>query len=50
MTALQDWLSIRPAAARSIKAVIRAARRGLTHDESGLVAKPQLMGRGLERC
>ncbi len=58
MTALQDWLSYSPVTPDSIKAVIRDAWRGLTMDDTtddnpvidDLVAEPQLMGRGLERC
>jgi hypothetical protein len=50
MTALQDWLSIRPVHPRSIKAAIREAWRDLTSDQSGPDSQPQLMGRGLERC
>lgn len=50
MTALQDWLSISPAAPRSIKAAIREAWQELIAENSGPVEEPQLMGRGLERC
>ncbi|KKF03083.1 hypothetical protein WN67_04655 [Mycolicibacterium obuense] len=58
MTALQDWLSYSPVTPDAIKAVIRDAWRGLTMDDTtddnpvidDLVAEPQLMGRGLERC
>jgi hypothetical protein len=50
MTALQDWLSIRPVTPDSIKAVIRDAWRGLTSEQDEPAAEPQLMGRGLERC
>ena len=50
MTALQDWLPIRPMDPRSLKAFICDALRGLTADEPATVAEPPLMGRGLERC
>lgn len=50
MTALQDWLNMSPVTPRSIKDVIRTAWRGVTHEDAGQVKKPQLMGRGLERC
>lgn len=50
MTALQDWLTTSPVAPRSIKAVICIAWRGVTPEQSGTAKKPQLMGRGLERC
>ena len=56
MTALQDWLPIRPMDPRSLKALICDAIRGLNPDESPKAAEPEplheptLMGRGLERC
>lgn len=50
MTALQDWLSMSPVRPSSIKAVIRTAWRGTNPDQAGGFRKPQLMGRGLERC
>ena len=50
MTALQDWLPIRPMDPSSLKAFICDALRGLTADEPATVADAPLMGRGLERC
>ncbi|MGD9621884.1 MAG: hypothetical protein AB7G47_19235 [Mycolicibacterium sp.] len=50
MTALQDWLTMSPVTPRNIKAAIRTALRGVTHEDTGRIKKPQLMGRGLERC
>ncbi len=53
MTALQDWLSDRPANPlnpRNLKALICDALRGGSSDESETRSEPTLMGRGLERC
>jgi len=50
VTALQDWLPIRPIDLTGLKAFIRDAIRGLTAEEPTTAAEPQLMGRGLERC
>jgi hypothetical protein len=50
VTALQDWLSIRPVDPRSLKAVICDALRSLTTDEPAKAEEPQLLRRGLERC
>ena len=50
MTALQDWLPIRPIDPKSLKAFIRDAIRGLVADEPAAVAEPPLIRRGLERC
>ncbi|MCV7040630.1 hypothetical protein H7I58_18070 [Mycolicibacterium moriokaense] len=53
MTALQDWLSDRPANPlhpRNLKALICDAFRGGTDDEPQKLSEPTLMGRGLERC
>ena len=51
MTALQDWLSIRPTIdPKSLKALICEALRGLGTDEPEKAQEPQLMGRGIERC
>ena len=50
MTALQDWLPIRPMDPRSFKTFIRDAIRGLTSDDAATVSDPPLMGRGVERC
>lgn len=51
MTALQDWLSIRPPMdPKSLKALICEALRVLSTDEPVKVDEPQLMGRGVERC
>ncbi len=50
MTALQDWLSNSPVDPRNITGVLRDAWRGLTSADAVPGDKPQLMGRGLERC
>jgi len=51
VTALQDWLSIRPTVdPKGLKALICEALRGLTTDEPVEVQNPPLMGRGVERC
>ena len=50
MTALQDWLSIRPVDPFGLKCLIRDAIRGLTTDEPETPTEPTVMGRGLERC
>ena len=51
MTALQDWLSIRPTVnPKGLKALICEALRGLSADEPVPVQEPPLMGRGIERC
>jgi hypothetical protein len=50
MTALQDWLSIRPVDPFGVKDFIRDAIRGLSPDEPPTADQPTLMGRGLERC
>jgi hypothetical protein len=50
VTALQDWLPIRPMDPRSLRAFIWDAIRGLTAEEPTTAADLPLMGRGLERC
>jgi hypothetical protein len=50
VTALQDWLSIRPVDPRSLKAAICDALRSLTADEPAKVEEPQLIRPGVERC
>jgi hypothetical protein len=50
VTALQDWLSIRPIDPKSLKAFICAALKGLTADEPATVADPPLIRPGVERC
>ncbi|HKH53451.1 MAG TPA: hypothetical protein VKA77_17010 [Mycobacterium sp.] len=50
MTALQDWLSIRPVDPKGLKTFICDALRGLTAEEPGKVAEPQLIRPGIERC
>jgi hypothetical protein len=50
VTALQDWLPIRPMDPKSLKAFICDVIRGLTEDEQATVSDPPLMGRGVERC
>jgi hypothetical protein len=50
VTALQDWLSIRPTMdTKGLKALICEAL-GLSTDEPVQVDDPPLMGRGVERC
>jgi hypothetical protein len=50
MTALQDWLPIRPIDPKSLKAFILDTIRGIVADEPATVAEPPLIPRGLERC
>jgi len=50
VTALQDWLSIRPVHSKRVKAFICDALRGLTADQPPEVADPPLLPRGIERC
>jgi hypothetical protein len=51
VTALQDWLSIRPVDPRGrLKAVISEALRSLTAGAPAKVEEPQLIRRGIERC
>jgi hypothetical protein len=51
MTALQDWLNIRPIDPRHhVKAVICALRGLSTDDAADVVVDPPLMQRGVERC
>jgi hypothetical protein len=50
VTALQDWLNIRPVDPRNLKAVIRDALKSLTADEPAKVQEPPLIRRGVERC
>jgi hypothetical protein len=50
VTALQDWLSIRPVDPKGLKAIICDAFRGLTAEEPATVAEPQLIRPGIERC
>ena len=48
MTALQDWLSIKPV--DPVKTFIRDALRTLTSDQPAPSEEPQLLQPGLERC
>ena len=48
MTALQDWLSIKPV--DPVKTFIRDALRTLTADEPAKAEEPQLLQPGVERC
>ncbi len=50
MTALQDWLSIRPVDPKGLKAFICDALRNLTAEEQAEVAEPPLIRPGIERC
>ena len=50
MTALQDWLSIRPVDPKGLKAIICDALRSLTGDEPTTAQEPQLIRSGVERC
>jgi hypothetical protein len=50
VTALQDWLSIRPAAAKGLKAFICDTLRSLTAEEPAKLQEPPLIRRGVERC
>lgn len=51
MTALQDWLNIRPFDPRDhVKAVICALRGGTAEDAADVVVEPVLIRPGVERC
>ena len=51
MTALQDWLNIRPFDPRDhVKAIICALRGDSAEDAGDDIAEPALMGPGVERC
>ena len=51
MTALQDWLSIRPLDPRNhVKALICALRGVADEDGTEIVFEPALLQRGVERC
>jgi hypothetical protein len=50
MTALQDWLNIRPVDPFGLRCAIREVIRGLSADETEVTAEPAVMSRGLERC
>lgn len=51
MTAVQDWLNIRPFDPREhIKAIICALRGGPEDKQADVPAEPVLIQRGVERC
>ncbi len=50
MTALQDWLSIRPVDPKGLKSFVRDALRTLTADEPAKTDEPRLIRPGVERC
>ncbi|WP_172800208.1 MULTISPECIES: hypothetical protein [unclassified Mycobacterium] len=51
MTALQDWLSIRPMDPRSLAALICDTLRGdAAEEKAARPAEPALLRPGLERC
>ncbi len=53
MTALQDWLTYRPMAPRTLKALICDTFRGQTAqaaEQDAGPAQPALLRPGLERC
>ena len=51
MTALQDWLSIRPLDPRNhVKAFICALRGVDDEEATEIVFEPALLQRGVERC
>jgi peptidoglycan hydrolase-like protein with peptidoglycan-binding domain len=51
VTALQDWLNIRPFDPRDhVKAFIGALRGVFEEDTVGAVAEPALIRPGVERC
>jgi hypothetical protein len=50
VTALQDWLSIRPVSPKGLKAVFCGALRSLTAEEPAKPQDPPLIRRGVERC
>jgi hypothetical protein len=50
VTALQDWLSIRPVDPKGIKAFICEALLRLNAGEQAEVQEPPLIRPGIERC
>jgi len=50
MTAMQDWLNIRPFDPRNLKTLIRDALGVGDEDDADVVAEPRLIQRGVERC
>jgi hypothetical protein len=50
VTALQDWLSIRPVDPKGLKAFVCDALRSLTAEEPAEVTEPPLIRPGIERC
>ena len=50
MTALQDWLSIRPVDPKGLKAFICDTFRSLTAEETAPIAEHTLIRPGIERC
>jgi hypothetical protein len=50
VTALQDWLSIRPVDRKGVKAFICDALRSLTAAEPAKATEPPLIRPGIERC
>jgi hypothetical protein len=50
VTALQDWLSIRPVDPKGLKAFLCDALRSLTAEDPAKVQEPSLLRRGVERC
>ena len=50
MTALQDWLSIRPVDPKGLKALVRDALRSLTAEEPAKGHELPLIRPGVERC
>lgn len=50
MTALQDWLSIRPVDPKGLKTLVRDALRSLTAEEPAKGQDLPLIRPGVERC
>ncbi len=50
MTAMQDWLNIRPFDPRNLKALICDALGVGEEEIADVTAEPRLIQRGVERC
>ncbi|HEX3289665.1 MAG TPA: hypothetical protein VHT50_34555 [Mycobacterium sp.] len=50
MTAMQDWLNIRPLDPRNLKTLICDALGVGEEDAADVIAEPRLIERGVERC
>jgi hypothetical protein len=50
VTAMQDWLNIRPLDPRNLKTLICDALGVGEEDAADVIAEPRLIERGVERC